>query len=143
MRNRGLIRVAIAWGGLSLPVLAYAQDAALRQAAERVQTAWVAHDVAGMVDADSLTLRLRGADEEGGAIPRAQAARILARYLQPASELALDLRTVRAAGSGQGYAEATRRYVVRGTSDPMVETVLLGFRLAGGRWRLTEVRITP
>lgn len=120
-----------------------AQDAALRAAAERVRTAWLTHDVAGLVEADSVTLRLRGADEEAGAVPRSQAARILERYLNPAAEVAFDLRTMRTAGPGQGYAEATRRYVVRGTSDPMVETVLFGFRLTGGRWRLTEVRVTP
>lgn len=89
-----------------------------------------------------MTLRLRGPDEDAGPIPRSQAARILERYLQPAAEVSFDLRTVRVAGSGQGYAEATRRYVVRGTSDPMSETVLLGFRFSERRWWLTEVRIT-
>lgn len=133
--------MAAGFVGLASPVLA--QDPALRAAAERVQSAWMGHDVSALVESDSLALRLRGADEEAGAIPRSQAARILARYLQPASEVAFDLRTVRNAGSGQGYAEAQRRYVVRGTSDPVVETVLLGFRLTGGRWRLTEVRVTP
>jgi hypothetical protein len=93
-----------------------------------------------LVEADLVTLRLRGAD--AGPVPRSQAARILERYLQPASEVAFDLRVVRTAGAGQGYAEATRRYVVRGTSDPMSETVLLGFRFSDGRWWLTEVRVT-
>ena len=143
MRKRSVTPVTLTLVGLGLPVLLSAQDVGLRQAADRVQSAWLAHDVAAMVDGDSVTLRLRGADEEAGAVSRAQAARILARYLQPASEMALQIRTVRTAGSGQGYAEATRRYVIRGTSDPMVETVLFGFRMTGGRWRLSEVRITP
>lgn len=143
MRKRSVIPSILTLVGLAVPVLLSAQDAGLRQAADRVRSAWLTHDVSAMVDGDSVTLRLRGADEDAGPVSRAQAGRILARYLQPASEVAVDIRTVRAAGQGQGYAEATRRYVIRGTSDPMVETVLLGFRLAGGRWRLSEVRITP
>ena len=138
-----MIRAAVAAAVLGFPAHAPAQDPALRAAAERIQAAWLAHDVAGLVEADSLTLRLRGADEEAGAIARSQAARIFERYLTPASEVSFDLRTTRTAGPAQGYAEATRRYVVRGTSDPMSETVLLGFRFSGGRWRLTEVRVTP
>ena len=115
----------------------------LRQAAERVQIAWLAHDVGSLTESDSLTLRLRDTDEGSGSFPRAQAVRILGRYLQPAAEVAFDLRTVRSAGPYQAYAEATRRYVVRGTSDPVVETVVLGFRRSDGKWRLAEVQVTP
>src|SRR5262245_22379383 len=129
MRQRHIVLTVLAVGVLHVPRLA-AQDQGLRQAAERARAAWLAHDVGSLVDADSLTLRLRGTDEEAGAIPKAQAARILSRYLAPASEVALDLRQVRPAGGGQGYAEAGRRFVVKGTADPMVETVLFGFRLA-------------
>lgn len=141
MRFRWLIVGSVL--GLAALSPAAGQEPALRQAAARAQAAWLAHDVDGLLEADSLTLRLRGTDEEAGSIPRTQAARILRRFLQPASEVAFDLRTVRVAGAGQAYAEGLRRYVVRGTSDPLVETVLLGFRFGGGQWRLTEIRVTP
>ena len=53
------------------------------------------------------------------------------------------LRGVRELGSGKGYAELQRRYVVVGTSDERQETLVLGFRSAGGSWRLVELRSTP
>jgi len=141
MRQRVLSAV-IAAIALTAPVPGEAQEPELRAAAARIRAAWIAHDVEALVESESVTLRLRSAEEEAGPIPRSQAARILERYLRPASEVAFDLRTVRLAGAGHGYAEATRRFVVRGTSDPMTETVLLGFRLSDGRWWLSEVRVT-
>ncbi|MSR05605.1 MAG: hypothetical protein EXR93_00825 [Gemmatimonadetes bacterium] len=141
MRFRRLILCSLLVAAGPMP--ASGQDPALRQAAARVQAAWLVHDVESLLDADSLTLRLRGGDDEAGAIPRTQGVRILRGFLRPASEVAFDIRTVRAAGPGQAYAEGSRRYVVSGTSDPLVETVLLGFRLASGRWQLTEIRVTP
>jgi hypothetical protein len=67
---------------------------------------------------------------------------MLEEYLLTANEVAFDLGRIREASEGHAYAQLVRRYVVRGTSDERVETVFLGFRLLGGRWRLREVRIT-
>jgi len=44
---------------------------------------------------------------------------------------------------GRGFVELDRRYVVPGTVDERREAVFLGFRRAGNRWVLSEVRTTP
>jgi hypothetical protein len=102
----------------------------------------MSHDTGGLAGSgDSLSLRLPGVQEV--TVGSAQASRLLTRYLQPSSERSFDLRNVKTTGEEQGFAEAARKYVVRGTSDEVAETVFLGFRRAGGRWRLTEIRVAP
>jgi hypothetical protein len=144
MRGSGLIRlagpVALLLGGL--PAAAGAQGN-LREAAEAARAAWIAHDPARLVQSDSITLRLAGAQHGPAPLAATQAIRMLSQYLGPAREIDFDLRAVREAGPEQGYAEARRRYVVRGTSDEMVETVFLGFRFSGGQWRLADIRVSP
>jgi hypothetical protein len=137
MRSLALIAL---WAAASAgPVLA---QRSLDEAAAHARSAWLAHDAGGLASAgDSIALRLPGVDEV--TVGSGQASRLLNRYLQPASEKAFDLRTVRSTGEEQGYAEATRRYAVRGTTDELSETVFLGFRRAGAKWRLTEIRVTP
>ena len=73
----------------------------------------------------------------------AQASRVLETYLGPAEERAISVQAVRVLDGGRGYVELSRRYVVRGTSEEAVETVLLGFRWDGARWHLREVRLAP
>jgi hypothetical protein len=124
------------------PSIARAQRT-LNEAAQRARYAWMVHDAGMLVSSrDTLALRLPGVDDvvTGGA---SQAARLLSRYLQPTAERGFDFRTVKATGDEQGYAEAVRQYVVRGTSDVVEETVFFGFRKSSGRWHLTEIRITP
>ena len=120
---------------------AYAQRT-LDEAAQRARSAWMSHD-SGMLagSGDSLSLRLPGIEEV--IVGSGQASRLLNRYLQPATERGFDFRAVKTTGEEQGFAEAVRRYVVRGTSDVVSETVFLGFRRGGGRWRLTEIRVAP
>jgi hypothetical protein len=115
----------------------------LEEAAQRARYAWMVHD-AGMLSstADTLVLKLPGTDEQATANP-SQAARMLNRFFQPSTERAFEFTSVRSTGEEQGYAEASRRYVVRGTTDVVAETVFLGFRRSGGRWRLTEIRVAP
>lgn len=115
----------------------------LEKAADSARAAWLAQDAEALAaSGDSLVLRLpRGGD--AAVVGPAQAARLLGQYFRPAAERGFDLRSVRTTGSSRGYAEATRRYVVRGTSDELSETVFLGFSEAAGRWRLTEIRVTP
>jgi len=136
---RSLALIALWTAGWVSPMLA---QRSLDEAAAHARSAWLAHDAGGLANAgDSLSLRLPGVDEV--TVGSGQATRLLNRYLQPASERGFDLRTVRSTGDEQGYAEAARRYVVRGTTDEVSETVFLGFRRLGGRWRLTEIRVTP
>jgi hypothetical protein len=126
---------------LAVPGAACAQS--LRDAAEAARTAWLGHDAAGLVQSDSVALRLAGMSAGSVPIPASQAIRMLGQYLAPAREVGFELRSVRAAGPDQGYAEARRRYVVRGTTDEMSETVFLGFRFSGGQWRLRDIRVSP
>jgi hypothetical protein len=128
--------------GVLVPASARAQRT-LDEAAQRARYAWMMHDAGMLVSSrDTLALRLPGGEDvvTGGA---SHAERLLSRYLQPSAERGFDFRTVKATGAEQGYAEAVRRYVIRGTSDVVEETVFFGFRRSGGRWHLTEIRVTP
>jgi hypothetical protein len=131
-----------ALGLLSVSSTAGAQRT-LDEAAQRARYAWMVHD-AGMLarTGDTLVLRLPGS-EDMSTVSASQAERLLNRYFQPSSERAFEFRAVRTTGDQQGYAEAARKYVVRGTTDEVSETVFLGFRLSAGRWRLTEIRVAP
>ncbi len=115
----------------------------LDRAVEAARVAWLEHDYEGLV-ASSDTVRLQ-LPEVGRtpAVPPAHAASVLEEYLYSANEIAFEVRQIRPASEDHAYAEITRRYVVRGTSDERVETVFLGFRRIDGRWRLREVRVTP
>jgi hypothetical protein len=124
-------------------VLQAQAQSGLREAAQAAGAAWMAHDAAGLIQSESVTIRLRGGSQGPSPIQSTQAVRLISQYLAPASEIGFDLRTVREAGPDRGYAEARRRYVVRGTSDELSETVFLGFRFSGGHWRLVDIRTNP
>ena len=87
-------------------------------------------------------LQIPGAD---ASVPldRAQASELLRRHWRNAVERSLTLARGTRARFGEGYAELQRRYVVVGTSDERQETLVLGFRSAGGSWRLVELGSTP
>ncbi len=115
----------------------------LADAAERARSAWLAHDPQHLIgQGGSVVLQIPGAD---ASVPldRAQASELLRRHWRNAVERSLTLRGVHELGSGKGYAELQRRYVVVGTSDERQETLFLGFRSGGGSWRLVELRSTP
>ncbi|MBI4499643.1 MAG: hypothetical protein HY700_00640 [Gemmatimonadetes bacterium] len=136
-------RCALAFGLLLVVAASSQAQESLPETAERIRQAWMVHDPGVLVSSsDTLVLRFPGG-QDAGAVGRGQAARLLDRYFQPSTEHAFDLLAVRTTGDDQGYAEAVRRYVVKGTSDEVRETVFLGFRRAGQRWRLTEIRVTP
>ena len=125
--------------GIALPLHA---QRTLDEAAQGARYAFMAHDGRMLAtSADSLVLRLPGSDEV--MVRSGQASRLINKYLEPAAERSFELRTVRETDEGQGYAEAVRRYVVRGTADVVEENVYLRFRRGSGRWKLTEIRITP
>ena len=125
--------------GTALPLHA---QRTLDEAAQGARYAWMTHDGRMLAtSADSLVLRLPGMDEVTAR--SGQASRLINQYLQTTVERSFELRAVRETGEGQGYAEAVRRYVVRGTANVVEQTVFLGFRQSGGRWKLTEIRVTP
>jgi len=114
----------------------------LADAAERARGAWLAHDPQRLIgQGGSIVLQIPGADPSMP-LDRAQASELLRRHWRTAVERSLTLRGVHELESGKGYAELERRYVVTGTSDERQETIFLGFRHAGGSWRLVELRST-
>lgn len=136
-----------AFGGALLALALHAPclpaQVTLEEAADRARELWLAHDVSGLVSgSDTIRLQLPGVGFSSALGP-AQAARLLDRYLETAREIGFEVRGVRLASADHGYAEARRRYVVQGTSEEREETVYVGFRQVGGKWRLREVRIVP
>lgn len=129
---------------LQWPAPAQAQQrGGVSRSVDAARRAWLRHDVGSLVSgAEGISLHLPGVAEAPSARP-GQAARLLERYLKPATERGLTLRGVRQLTRGDAYAELERRYVVEGTSEERRETLFLGFRLADGQWRLSEVRVTP
>ena len=114
----------------------------LEEAVELARSTWLSHDYMGLfASSDTVRLQLPGIGRHQGLQP-AHAARFLKEYLAAANEMTFWLRRIRTASEDHAYAQITRRYVVRGTTDERVETVFLGFRRVDGRWRLREVRVT-
>src|SRR3990170_5125769 len=138
MRGHRLARSVLGRTLLGLALLAPRLPAqvTLEEAAERARGLWLAHDVSGLVSgSDTIRLQLPGVGFSPALGP-AQAARLLDRYLESARELSFELQGVRLAAADHGYAEGRRRYVVEGTSEEREETVYVGFRQQGGRWRV-------
>ena len=114
----------------------------LAAAAESARSAWLRHDAAALVQGSpGVVVRLPGV-EPSGALGRAQAAALLRNYLEGVEEVATGLVAAREVEPGRGYVELERRYRVGGTQQVRRETLLLSFRLIGGRWALVELRVS-
>ncbi len=120
-----------------------AAQASLDDAAGSIRAAWVGGDMRGVAvgsRAVRLEIPLEGAGG-GGTLTSIQAAKLLAEYVAPASEVAFELRQVRSVGEDRGYVEGVRVFVVRGTDQELREVVFFGLELYEGTWRVVEVRI--
>lgn len=134
--------VAVVACGLGTPGGSRAQTA-LDSVVGRATDAWMQHRVRDLVEgSDTVRLRIPGVAASAAVRP-GQAVRLLEEYLGVAEELGVDLRGIRHVADDHAYAELSRRYQVRGTSEVREETVFLGFRKFGWRWALREVRIAP
>lgn len=119
------------------------QDGALDEAVQHARQAWLTHDIEELVSgSDTVRLGIPGIAASASLRP-GQAERLLDQYLKPSDELRLELKDIRKVAADHAYVEVGRVYVVRGTTEQREETVFLGFRLIGDRWRLREVRVTP
>lgn len=136
--------MALGLGALLVGVPGYLRaQSSLDQAVEQARRAWLRHDVETLfATSDTVRLQLPGL-EVAGALRPAQAARLLERYLAPTQETGLDLREIRRGDSTHAYAELDRHHAVSGTSDAEEDTLFFGFVLAGGKWHLVELRVTP
>jgi hypothetical protein len=125
---------------LVFPASATAQQG-LEQAANRARVAWLAHDpVALVANSPRLLVQLPGADPSVALGP-AQAAALLADFLEPTQEVETVVRAAREVEPGRGYVELQRRYRVSGTQDVRSQVLLLGYRLERGGWSLVELRV--
>ena len=115
----------------------------LAVAIEEARVAWRDHRVTALVSkSDTIRLHLPGIAMSASLRP-GQASKLLREFLENAEELEFELRNVRQLADDHAYAEMTRVYVIKGTTEKRTETVFLGFRVLGGQWSLREVRITP
>ncbi len=127
---------------LVLPPRLQAQST-LEEAVAEAREAWKAHNVAVLVSkSDTVRLHLPGV-AMSAALKPGQASKLLGEYLEDAEELEFELRNVRQLADDHAYAEMSRVFVVKGTTEKRMETVFLGFRILAGEWSLREVRITP
>jgi hypothetical protein len=125
---------------MAFPVSAMAQQG-LEQAANRARRAWLSHNPAALVaSSPRLLVQLPGADPSVALGP-AQAAALLADFLEPALEVEVVVRAAREVEPGRGYVELHRRYRVAGTQDIRSQVLLLGYRMEGGGWSLVELRV--
>jgi hypothetical protein len=125
---------------LLTPRIAPAQ-AVLSEAAEEARQAWLDHDARALVaDAPRLLVQLPGADPSIALGP-AQAAALLGDFMVQGQEVETAVRAAREVEPGRGYVELRRRYRIAGTQDVRTQSLLLGYRLVGNRWRLVELRI--
>jgi hypothetical protein len=135
-----LNKVLAVLGLLAFPVSATAQQG-LEQAANRARRAWLSHNPAALVaTSPRLLVQLPGADPSVALGP-AQAAALLADFLEPALEVEVAVRAAREVEPGRGYVELHRRYRVAGTQDIRSQVLLLGYRLEDGGWSLVELRV--
>ncbi len=115
----------------------------LEEAVAEAREAWKTHRVAVLVsNSDTVRLHLPGI-AMSAALKPGQASKLLGEYLEGAEELEFELREVRQLADDHAYAEMSRVFVVKGTTEKRMETVFLGFRILAGEWSLREVRITP
>ncbi len=120
-------------------VAALAQDPTT--AIDRLRGSWSRQDASGIVaGATRVVVQLPG---EAATAPLAseQAARALARLFVDATELGLEVDTVKSLGNESVYAEMRRRFRVRGSDGTVEQRVFAAFRLEEGRWRVVELRI--
>ncbi|MGH7703101.1 MAG: hypothetical protein ACREMO_08400 [Gemmatimonadales bacterium] len=125
---------------LSGPWSAQAPD--LSTAGEAARSAWVAHQVDGLVGSTPrLLIRLPGADPSAP-VGRSQAVALLRDYLRGFEEVETTVRETRVVDPGRGFVELRRRYRVAGTQEIREQALLLSYELGGAGWVLTELRIS-
>lgn len=111
------------------------------QAIDRVRSSWSQQDADGVLDgATRVVLQMPG-EPASAPLAAEQASRALRRLFVDATELGLEVKTVRPVGSETVYAEMRRRFRVRDSEGTVEQPVFAAFRLEGGRWRLAELRI--
>ena len=115
------------------------QDVA--QTIDRVRASWVRQDAAGVLEGATRVVVQLPREAATAPLAAEQASRALARLFVDATEVGLEVKTVRRVSSETVYAEMKRQFRVRGSEGTVEQQVFAAFRLEDGRWRLTELRI--
>ena len=142
LRRPALVLALLASAG-PLPAQGVPSDPAqgLAAAGEAARSAWMAGDFARLVAGGArIQLRLPGADPSAG-VGQAQAVALLRGYVQGTTEVQVTVVSAREVGPDRAFVDLRRRYRLDGTQEERVESVLLGYRRAGGGWLLVDLRV--
>lgn len=105
--------------------------------------AFSARDFRALLD-PTRSVRLELPDQPAAVSVRGRvAASALASMVRRTDDLELIRVGAAIVAPGHGYLELARRYRVRGTQEAHGQRILLSARLEEGRWRVTEVWVSP
>ena len=107
----------------------------------RLRASWSRHDALAIVASGTRVVVQLPGEPATAPLGTEQAARALSRLFVDATEVDLEVDTVRTLGHETLYAEMRRRFRVRGSDGTVDQRVFAAFRLEGTRWRLAELRI--
>jgi hypothetical protein len=127
--------------GVASPVRAQAD---LDSAASAFARAWRSNDADAIVAAlapDGVRLQLVG--ERASGVPARQARAALSEFLGSRATGSLDGPRLQELGGTpeRGAAEFRWQTVVKGTSEPMMHTIFVGFTRGDAGWRIDEIRV--
>ena len=129
-----------AMGGLAM---GQPQQGDLHVVAAAAQTAWLRHDMAGLVQSGEKVLVFLPGTEPSAPVGRAQAAALLSEHVRGYEEAGVEIKTVRELDDEErGVVGLLRRYRVVGTVETRTQSLLLVYRHAPAGWVLTEVRVS-
>lgn len=111
------------------------------QTIDRLRASWSRQDAAGVLEGATRVVVQLPRETATAPLGAEQASRALARLFVDATEVGLEVKTVRRVSGETVYAEMHRRFRVRGSEGTVEQQVFAAFRLEDGRWRLTELRI--
>jgi hypothetical protein len=133
-----ILRILVIFG--MLPAILAAQDTQA-EAAEQARAAWLEHDVDRLLAGpDPITLSLPGAEATRPLSP-GQAASLLREFFRNTEELGFSYGRDGTITGEQGYIEASREFVIIGTTESLTQKVLIGFRSVRRVWHIYEIRI--
>ena len=142
--SRAMIRLAVVAAVWTAPAAAQALRPETPASAPRIEglrAAWLRQDGAAIVGRGRVIVQLPGQGATAPLSPQ-QAARTVEALFRDATELGIDVVSVRTVRRGLVYSELRRRYRVRGARDTLAQSLFAAFRLsdADGQWELVELR---
>ena len=123
-----------------MPCLATGQET-VDEAAHEARDAWMNHDVGRLLfGRDQVTLTLPRAESTRPLSP-GQASSLMREFFRNTEELQFSYEKIGTGTDDQGYIEASRDFVIAGTTEIRTQKVIIGFRRISRVWRIFEIRI--